>query len=86
MSPRCAPPPGEPFAFVSRSRSRSHAPPRDGAPRASTSATDDTFNEIDRTYFHGNFPARAFLGTSKLLRGAHFEVMGIAVKGTATAK
>jgi 2-iminobutanoate/2-iminopropanoate deaminase len=41
----------------------------------------DTFNEIYRTYFNGNFPARAFIGTDKLLRGAHFEVMGIAVKG-----
>ena len=40
----------------------------------------DTFNEIYRTYFHDHFPARAFLGTDKLLRGAHFEVMGIAVK------
>lgn len=40
----------------------------------------DSFNEIYRTYFHGHFPARAFLGTDKLLRGAHFEVMGIAVK------
>ncbi len=40
----------------------------------------DSFNEIYRTYFHGHFPARAFIGTDKLLRGAHFEVMGIAVK------
>lgn len=40
----------------------------------------DTFNGIYRTYFHGDFPARAFLGTDKLLRGARFEVMGIAVK------
>ena len=40
----------------------------------------DTFNDIYRTYFHGQFPARAFIGTDKLLRGAHFEVMGIAVK------
>jgi 2-iminobutanoate/2-iminopropanoate deaminase len=46
----------------------------------------DTFNEIYRTYFNGNFPARAFLGADKLLRGAHFEVMGIAVKGTPTAR
>jgi 2-iminobutanoate/2-iminopropanoate deaminase len=46
----------------------------------------DTFNEIYRTYFNGNFPARAFLGADKLLRGAHFEVMGIAVKSTATAR
>jgi 2-iminobutanoate/2-iminopropanoate deaminase len=41
----------------------------------------DTFNEVYRTYFHGHFPARAFLGTDKLLRNAHFEIMGIAVKG-----
>jgi 2-iminobutanoate/2-iminopropanoate deaminase len=41
----------------------------------------DTFNEVYRGYFTtGNFPARACLGTDKLLRGAHFEVMGIAVK------
>jgi reactive intermediate/imine deaminase len=42
----------------------------------------ETFNEIYRTYFHGHFPARAFLGADKLLRGAHFEIMGIAVKDT----
>jgi 2-iminobutanoate/2-iminopropanoate deaminase len=40
----------------------------------------DAFNEIYRTYFQGRLPARAFLGTDKLLRGAHFEVIGIAVK------
>jgi 2-iminobutanoate/2-iminopropanoate deaminase len=40
----------------------------------------DTFNTVYRTYFHGDFPARAFLGTDKLLRGGRFEVMGIAVK------
>jgi 2-iminobutanoate/2-iminopropanoate deaminase len=40
----------------------------------------DTFNGVYRTYFHGDFPARAFIGTDKLLRGARFEVMGIAVK------
>ena len=40
----------------------------------------DSFNEIYRTYFTGRFPARAFLGTDKLLRGAHFEVMAIAAK------
>lgn len=38
------------------------------------------FNEVYRTYFKGPLPARAFLGTSSLLGGAHFEVMGIAVK------
>jgi len=41
----------------------------------------DEFNSIYRTYFKDHFPARAFLGSGPLLRGAHFEVMGIAVKG-----
>jgi len=40
----------------------------------------DTFNSVYKTYFHGDFPARAFLGTDKLLRGAKYEVMGIAIK------
>jgi len=40
------------------------------------------FNDIYRTYFHGHFPARAFIGVDKLVRGAHFEVMGTAVKGS----
>jgi 2-iminobutanoate/2-iminopropanoate deaminase len=40
----------------------------------------ERFNEIYRTYFHAPLPARAFLGTSALLRGAHVEVMGVAVK------
>ncbi len=40
----------------------------------------DTFNAVYRTYFHGDFPARAFIGTDKLLRGGRYEVMGIAVK------
>ena len=40
----------------------------------------ETFNSVYKTYFHDNFPARAFLGTDKLLRGAKYEVMGIAVK------
>jgi 2-iminobutanoate/2-iminopropanoate deaminase len=40
----------------------------------------DTFNAIYRTYFHGNYPARAFLGAANLLRGGRYEVMGIAVK------
>jgi 2-iminobutanoate/2-iminopropanoate deaminase len=41
-----------------------------------------TFNDVYRTYFHGHFPARAFIGASKLVRGARFEVMGTAVKGS----
>jgi len=38
------------------------------------------FNEVYRTFFKGPLPARAFLGTNALLGGAHFEIMGIAVK------
>jgi 2-iminobutanoate/2-iminopropanoate deaminase len=41
-----------------------------------------TFNDVYRTYFNGHFPARAFIGVDKLVRGAHFEVMGTAVKGS----
>jgi len=40
-----------------------------------------TFNDVYRSYFHEHFPARAFIGVSQLVRGAHFEVMGTAVKG-----
>ena len=38
------------------------------------------FNEVYRSYFTGPLPARAFIGAGSLLAGAHFEVMGIAVK------
>ncbi|MCG8469623.1 MAG: RidA family protein [Gemmatimonadetes bacterium] len=38
----------------------------------------DIFNSVYRTYFTGNFPARAFLGSGPLLFGARFEVQGIA--------
>ena len=38
----------------------------------------DVFNKVYRTYFTGNFPARAFLGSGPLLFGARFEVQGIA--------
>jgi reactive intermediate/imine deaminase len=38
------------------------------------------FNTVYRPYFHGNFPARAYIGSGKLLFGARFEVQGIAVK------
>lgn len=40
----------------------------------------DKFNGIYRTYFHEQYPARAFLGAASLIRGAHFEIMGIAIK------
>jgi 2-iminobutanoate/2-iminopropanoate deaminase len=40
------------------------------------------FNAAYRTYFKKPaLPARAFIGAGSLLGGAHFEVMGIAVKG-----
>jgi 2-iminobutanoate/2-iminopropanoate deaminase len=42
----------------------------------------DTFNAVYKTYFHGDYPARAFIGAAALVRGARFEVMGIAVKKT----
>jgi len=40
----------------------------------------EEFNEVYRTYFDEGFPARAFIGSGPLLRGARFEINGIAVK------
>ena len=40
----------------------------------------EKFNEVYRTYFTKNFPARAFIGSGPLLRGGRFEVQGIAVR------
>jgi 2-iminobutanoate/2-iminopropanoate deaminase len=40
----------------------------------------EKFNEIYRTYFIKDFPARAFIGSGPLLRGGRFEVQGIAVR------
>lgn len=40
----------------------------------------DAFNTIYRGYFHGHYPARAFIGVASLVRGAHFEVAGVATK------
>jgi len=42
----------------------------------------ETFNTAYKGFFHGHYPARAFIGVAKLLRGAHFEVQGIAIKPT----
>lgn len=42
-------------------------------------ANYETFNNVYRTYFRGEYPARAFLGVNKLLFGARYEVMGVAV-------
>jgi 2-iminobutanoate/2-iminopropanoate deaminase len=44
-------------------------------------ASFDAFNKVYRTYFKGPMPARAFIGAGSLLRGGHYEVLGIAVKG-----
>jgi len=38
------------------------------------------FNAIYVTYFSKELPPRAFLGSGPLLGGAHFEMLGIAVK------
>src|SRR5262245_62055628 len=40
----------------------------------------DKFNGVYRSYFKKDFPARAFLGSGKLLRDARFELQAIAVK------
>jgi reactive intermediate/imine deaminase len=40
----------------------------------------DTFNGVYRTYFQKDPPARAFIGSGTLLRGARFEVQGVAVR------
>ncbi|MGZ7091221.1 MAG: RidA family protein [Candidatus Angelobacter sp.] len=40
----------------------------------------EAFNVVYRTYFKNEFPARAFLGSGKLLFDARFEVQGIAGK------
>ena len=38
------------------------------------------FNAIYRTYYKGDFPVRAFIGSGPLLFNAHFEMQAIAVK------
>jgi enamine deaminase RidA (YjgF/YER057c/UK114 family) len=40
----------------------------------------DVWNRVYRTYFTKEFPARAFVGSGTLLRGARFEMQAIAVK------
>src|SRR6185369_10937522 len=40
----------------------------------------DKFNAVYRSYYKKDFPARAFIGSGPLLRGAHFEMQGIASK------
>src|ERR1700734_4460309 len=40
----------------------------------------DKFNAVYRSYFQAHYPSRAFIGVAKLVRGARFEIAGIAVK------
>lgn len=40
----------------------------------------EKFNEIYRTYFTKDFPARAFIGSGPLLRGGRFEAQGTAIR------
>jgi reactive intermediate/imine deaminase len=40
----------------------------------------EKFNEVYRTYFTKDFPARAFIGSGPLLRGGHFEMQGVAAR------
>ena len=40
----------------------------------------EKFNGVYRSYYKKDFPARAFIGSGPLLRGAHFEMQGIASK------
>lgn len=47
---------------------------------ATNLADYNAFNAVYRGYFTGPMPTRAFIGAGSLLGGAHFEVMGIAVK------
>lgn len=45
----------------------------------------NAFNRVYITYFNGKFPARAFIGSGPLIRGARFEVLGTAVRTRAPA-
>jgi len=38
------------------------------------------FNDVYKTYFGKDYPARAFIGSGPLLRAAHFEINGVAIK------
>ena len=38
----------------------------------------DTFNRAYSARFSGDYPARAFIGSGTLLRGARFEMLGVA--------
>jgi len=44
----------------------------------------DKFNAVYRSYFQDHYPARAFVAVAKLVRGARFEIAGVAVKPAKT--
>src|SRR5262249_23771718 len=46
----------------------------------------NTFNTVYRGYFHGHFPARAFIGVAHILFDGHFEVQAIAAGKPAAPK
>jgi 2-iminobutanoate/2-iminopropanoate deaminase len=46
----------------------------------------EKFNAVYRSYFQDHFPARAFIGVAKLVRGAHFEIAGVAVRSSGLRK
>jgi 2-iminobutanoate/2-iminopropanoate deaminase len=45
-----------------------------------------TFNKVYAASFNKPYPARDFIGVKDLLFGAHFEIMGIAVRNAAQSK
>ena len=45
-----------------------------------------TFNKVYAAAFNKPYPARDFIGVKDLLFGAHFEVMGIAVRNAGQSK
>lgn len=46
----------------------------------------ERFNDVYRTFFRREFPARAFIGAGSLVLGARFEIQGMAVKRTSADK
>jgi 2-iminobutanoate/2-iminopropanoate deaminase len=46
----------------------------------------DAFNSVYKTYFHGRYPARTFIGVASLLFGARYEVNAIAVSRETTRR
>lgn len=40
----------------------------------------ESFDAVYKSYFHGHYPARGFVGANALSGGAHFEILAVAVK------